>query len=185
MRGQELAEHPTEVRLGIRLHRAIDAFTDGHPAFVSSRRRIEGSMRRFSGVLVDVFYDHFLLRRFAELTNDENPTVFAQGTYAMLRQHRALLRGEIAVHLDRMIENRWLEKAQDLAGVRAVLRRITMRSKRGFELERGADELERNYDAMAADFDMFWPQVASFARDRVQELCADPALHCDVGLALP
>lgn len=170
VRGHDLSAHPVDVRRGVDLHRAIDAFTDSHPAFAASRRRIEGPLRRFSGVLVDVFYDHFLLRRFAELSQDESPTEFARATYALLRERRALLIGAIAVHLDRMIENRWLEKAEDLPGVRAVLRRISSRSRRALRLEDGALELERNYDAMGADFDAFWPDVARFATTRAHEL---------------
>ena len=46
---------------GIRLHRAIDNYTDKHPLFRASRARISARRRRFAGIMVDVFYDHFAL----------------------------------------------------------------------------------------------------------------------------
>src|SRR3954454_21954788 len=45
---------------GAERHRAIDAFTDAHPVVRRSRARISAPYRRFSGVLVDIFYDHLL-----------------------------------------------------------------------------------------------------------------------------
>ena len=45
---------------GIYLHRKIDSFTDSHPIFRSSKRLIGVDRRRFSGIMIDVFYDHFL-----------------------------------------------------------------------------------------------------------------------------
>lgn len=166
VRGTDLSAHPEGVRRGIELHRAIDAFTDAHPVFTQSRRRIDGPLRRFSGVLVDVFYDHFLLRRWNELGCGSHAAEFASDAYALLRDHRELLHGAIHTHLDRMIENRWLEKSADVDGVRTVLGRIAMRMRREIALEGGADLLRRDYDAFADDFDSFWPDVEEFARAR-------------------
>jgi acyl carrier protein phosphodiesterase len=165
VRGQDLAAHPDGVRRGIELHRAIDAFTDAHATFQASRRRIDGPLRRFSGVLVDVFYDHFLMQRWNVLRPGPGHDLFAAEVYAMLRQQRVLLHGAIHVHLDRMIENRWLEKAHNVDGVRAVLARIAMRMRREVPLPLGAEFLSRHYDAFAADFDGFWPDIEQFARD--------------------
>jgi acyl carrier protein phosphodiesterase len=83
----------------------------------------------------------------------------------MLRQRRELLHGAIHVHLDRMIENRWLEKAHDVDGVRAVLARIAMRMRREIPLPLGAEFLSLHYEAFAADFDGFWPDIEQFARE--------------------
>ena len=166
VRGADLSAHPDGVRRGIELHRAIDSFTDAHPVFAQSRRRIDGPLRRFSGVLVDVFYDHFLLRRWDEIGSGEHAAAFASEAYALLRDHRELLHGAIHTHLDRMIENRWLEKSADLEGVRTVLGRIAMRMRREVALEDGAELLRRDYDAFADDFDSFWPDVEVFARTR-------------------
>lgn len=173
VRGTDLSAHPDGVRRGIELHRAIDTFTDAHPVFTQSRRRIDGPLRRFSGVLVDVFYDHFLLRRWDELGHGALAAAFARDAYELLRDHRELLQGDIRTHLDRMIENRWLEKSADIDGVRTVLGRIAMRMRREVALQGGAELLRRDYDAFAADFDSFWPDVEQFARAKCGFVAAD------------
>ncbi|MGB5965432.1 MAG: ACP phosphodiesterase [Sulfurimonadaceae bacterium] len=45
---------------GVRLHRFIDTYTDAHPIVKQSKERISPERRRFSAILIDIFYDHFL-----------------------------------------------------------------------------------------------------------------------------
>jgi hypothetical protein len=48
------------------MHRTIDAFSDRHPAVHRRKRILTSEYGRLSGVIVDVFYDHVLARRWAE-----------------------------------------------------------------------------------------------------------------------
>src|SRR5262245_56107943 len=56
----ELRALPDPFQPGIERHRAIDAFTDRHPTVKSSSERLNASFRRYGGVIMDIFYDHFL-----------------------------------------------------------------------------------------------------------------------------
>ncbi len=60
VRGEELRRMSPAFQRGVDKHKQIDAFTDAHPVVKRSRARISTRFRRFSGVLVDVFYDHLL-----------------------------------------------------------------------------------------------------------------------------
>ena len=65
----ERFQHPgltDRLRLGIQMHRTIDAFSDRHPAVHRSKRILSAQYGRLSGVIVDVFYDHVLARRWTE-----------------------------------------------------------------------------------------------------------------------
>src|SRR3954464_15580437 len=46
----------------IALHRKIDTFTDAHPVVLRSKSRISAARRRYAGIMIDMFYDHFLAR---------------------------------------------------------------------------------------------------------------------------
>jgi len=50
---------PDEVCDGMRLHLAIDAFTDAHPDVLASKALL-ASKGALKGVVIDVLYDHFL-----------------------------------------------------------------------------------------------------------------------------
>src|SRR5215831_13515757 len=61
IRGRDRMAMTAAFLQGVRQHQAIDAFTDSHPVVQRSRARISG-YRHATGILVDVFYDHFLAR---------------------------------------------------------------------------------------------------------------------------
>src|SRR6187549_190225 len=67
VRGIDVTLLRPELQLGITQHRRIDAFVDAHPLVRRSRERLDAPFRRFAGVLVDVYYDHFLARDWAAL----------------------------------------------------------------------------------------------------------------------
>ena len=48
------------IESGIRLHRAIDAFTDSHHLVQSSHARFHCKYRRYGGIITDLAFDHFL-----------------------------------------------------------------------------------------------------------------------------
>src|SRR5688572_23493915 len=51
--------HPQIVK-GIELHRQIDTYTDTHPIVKASKVRLQPTYRKYAGVIVDMYYDHFL-----------------------------------------------------------------------------------------------------------------------------
>src|SRR5688500_2273474 len=56
---------PEKFHAGIACHRIIDGFTDANPIFRRSVGRIDPPYRRYAGILIDVFYDHFLAREWS------------------------------------------------------------------------------------------------------------------------
>jgi len=81
---------PLAIRQGIWLHRKIDAFTDAHPVFRASKGRLRPPLRRYAGILVDVFYDHFLARDWA-LYSSVSLRDFSWSVYRTLHSHHERL----------------------------------------------------------------------------------------------
>ena len=101
--GSRTAALTERLRIGIQMHRAIDAFSDRHPAVRRSKSILTPEYGRLSGVIVDVFYDHVLARRWPE--HHPRPlSVFTQDVYRTLRGN--LHRMPAAVHplIDAMSE---------------------------------------------------------------------------------
>ncbi len=150
---------PVDLRLGVALHREIDRFTDSHPVVMRSVARLGPERRRLGGVLVDVFYDHFL----------------AQGVDV------DLLRGGLIEHVgglpvelqplpEKMITSRWLGSYATVEGIGRVLERMEARRKRIVGLAGAEAELSLHYDALKRDVEEFYPDVARFARTTVERL---------------
>ena len=64
LRGNDFTNYPTEIINGIYLHRKIDTFTDNHESFKASKRVFYDGYARYSGILIDIYSDHFLAKNF-------------------------------------------------------------------------------------------------------------------------
>ncbi len=62
IKGKMIEKYTGAMLNGVHLHRAIDAYTDNHPIVKQSVKRLQPEFRRFSPVIVDMYYDHFWLQ---------------------------------------------------------------------------------------------------------------------------
>jgi acyl carrier protein phosphodiesterase len=162
VRGEELRRMSEGFQRGAQKHKQIDAFTDSHPLVKRSRARVSGELRRFSGVLVDVFYDHLLATHW----NAYSPIVldaFTSKFYADIESSSIELPSSARVTLDRIIRHDLLGSYRRIEGVERSLRRVSAylssRWRREFELERGVADLVAQRAGFDADFVEFFPQL--------------------------
>ncbi len=163
VRGEDRDGLPEDFMRGAARHKAIDAFTDAHPIVHRSRARISAPLRRFSGVLVDIFYDYCLAtqwRSFAAEPLDH----FTASFYAAVQARPPLpLPSAARETLDRILQHDLLGQYARIEGVEHSLHRISFylerRWKRRFRLESGAAELLAQESEFQSDFAEFFPQL--------------------------
>ncbi len=160
---------PETVRRGIALHRAIDSFTDAHPLHLASRNRIGKQRRRYAGIIVDVCYDHFLSRHWADYSS-ESLTCFTARVYDVLREHRDDLPDRLQRMAPHMIADDWLGSYSDLSNVGRALDGIAQRITRSNPLAGALTEIETNYAALDDDFRRFFPELQTQARQILSTL---------------
>jgi acyl carrier protein phosphodiesterase len=148
---------------GAHQHRRIDAFTDSHPIVRRSIARAGPKFRRFGGIFVDIFYDHFLSREWAAWSVRSLPD-FTGEIYASFENHRHEIPAEAYVHLARMKTENWLCAYGDLYGVARTLGKIGLRLRKPMLLAEGAAVLEADYAGFHADFSVFFPELMAHAR---------------------
>jgi acyl carrier protein phosphodiesterase len=162
VRGPQRDATSVNFRRGAACHKAIDAFTDAHPIVKRSRARIGSEHRRFSGVLIDVFYDYYLARnweRYSPIGLDAYTAAF----YAAVQAHPIELPPDARVMLERIISHDLLGSYARLDGVERALRRISTylnsRWRKQFALDQGVRDLLAHEAGFAADFDEFFPAL--------------------------
>jgi acyl carrier protein phosphodiesterase len=163
VRGVDTSSLHPDLRRGIEQHRAIDRFVDAHRVHRRGRARFGAPWRRFGGVALDVFFDHFLARDWAELGDGVALDAFIDRVHLQLEEHQQLLPPALARAYVRMQEHGWLRMYASIEGVDEVLGAMARRSRRAKPLADAAAELRRNYDAFDADFAELWPELAAFA----------------------
>lgn len=162
VRGEERTDMSDAFVRGAACHRIIDAFTDSHPVVKRSRLRMGADQRRFSGVVMDVFYDYLLATRWMQYS-DESLETFVSGFYAAAEESTLVLPPAAQVTLDRIIRHDSLGSYRTIDGVDRALRRISVylsgRWQRPFALELCIPLLLREEAAYARDFEEFFPQL--------------------------
>lgn len=147
-----------EFQRGMEAHRRIDAFTDAHPVVHRSMRRFESHHRRYAGILTDVYYDHFLSRRWGDFC--EVPLrEFVGNFFDGLKEHRDDLPLEACVRLEQIQRGGWLCAYGDLAGIADVLRRMGNRFRKPCDLASSMITFEDQYEEFHADFSEFFPEL--------------------------
>lgn len=164
----EMLLHP-DIRRGILLHRLIDAYTDRHPIVRQSKARIDITYRRFAGVLIDIFYDHFLANHWS-VYSDISLDDFVQAIYQDLQQYRSLLTPALQTVSPWMIAGDWLSSYQHLSGISHVLERMSKRIKRANPLSHSIEELHRNYAPLEQDFHRFFPELMNYVDQAITQL---------------
>lgn len=154
---------PADLARGVALHRQIDVFADRHPAFLRSRARVSAARRRYSGVMADMFYDHFLARHW-EHFHAQPLLDFTAGVYALLRRHEATLPPRLASMVPTMEKDDWLASYADSAVIGHALNRMAHRLRQPNGLSGAGDELLDHYEGFEADFFAFLPDALAFAR---------------------
>ena len=163
-----LAGMPPEFQAGIRRHRQIDAFTDEHPIFRRSIRRLEPPFQRYGGVLIDIFYDHILAREWDSFATVPLPE-FAAEVYSSFATHFSRLPPEARPRLEAMCRTDWLCAYGTVSGITQALTQIGTRFRRPVDLAATVPILVRDYETFCGDFAEFFPQlIAHVAAARPQ-----------------
>ncbi len=157
----EHAGYNPEITAAIRLHRAIDTFTDSHPIVLASKARISPARRRYAGILVDVFYDHFLARDWHRF-HPEPLDRFAASTYQALLGTTQVLPDRLAHMLPHLVTGDWLTSYRDLDGIHLALDRMSQRVRPGNPLLGSAAELEAQLPAFETDFETFFGELRAW-----------------------
>lgn len=168
VKGQVGAELHDDVQRGIHLHRRIDSYTDAHPIFAQSRERLQKPFRRFAGILVDIFYDHFLSSGWAQFSTVALPE-YAQSIYHLLDSNRPQLPKRMEQFTSYMITNDILVAYGRLDGIERVLAGMSQRFPHENPLAQGIHELTRNYSGLRSDFEEFFPAIIQYAVEQLAE----------------
>ena len=165
---QALNQFEKQIIRGVELHRAIDEFTDNHPVVHKSKDRLRSAYRHYAGVIVDVFYDHYLATHWSEYHYQTLET-FAANTYSTIESFSPVLPPAFNDMLPYMIRGNWLVSYRDIMGVHRALSGMAQRSPYNSKMERASTDMRNHYDDFGLEFQKFFPQLKAFAEEWLRE----------------
>lgn len=166
IRGKHFESYPLEIQKGIILHRAIDTFTDAHPIFRQSTKRLHENYHHYAGVIVDVFYDHFLAKNWNKYS-DEKLDHFVARFYQSLRDNHIILSERTKGMMPYMIEHNWLVSYQTVEGINRILTQMDHRTKNESKMRFATNELFEFYPDFENEFTNFFEELIIYSNDKI------------------
>lgn len=169
IKGKTLADYPLRIRDGVALHRAIDDFTDNHPVVRESIVFLRPVFSKFSGVVLDIYFDHFLARNWSQWSEKEL-TDYALWVYKILIRRYLVLPPRSKRILPFMMAQNWLVGYANFRDLERVFRGMSRRSNFYSGMELAVIFLEENHAQLEKSFNAYFPALIQFSNTMIGQI---------------
>ena len=169
VRGNKYRAFPKEIQKGILLHRQIDTFTDAHEIFRKSTKRLHKKYSHYSGVIVDIFYDHFLAKNWEDYS-DISLEEYSISFYKDLNDNFDILPQKVQNLMPYLIKDNWLLSYASIPGIAKVLYGMSRRTKYNSNMDLATTDLVNHYSEFENEFRLFFKELIEFSKAKLKEL---------------
>mgnify|MGYP000675203977 CR=1 FL=1 len=169
IKGKNYKTYPDDIQIGILLHRYIDSYTDSHPTFRKSTKRLHKKYSHYSGIIVDMLYDHFLAKNWNHYSNIDL-TLYAENFYTSLEIHYPILPMRIQKMIPYMLTDNWLVSYASKEGIGRALDGLNRRTRNKSNMNEAIYELDEFYSSFENEFTHFFNEVIIFSENKLKEL---------------
>ena len=169
VKGRKYENYPDGIRKGILLHRAIDSYTDQHPTVKKSKSKLYEGYGHYSGVIVDILYDHFLAANWSEY-HDQPLEDYVEAFYERLRSNFDTLPARYKRMMPYMVADNWLVKYATVDGIGVILSQMNRRTQQRSKMDQAIKELKFYYDDFEAEFRSYFAELIDYCRHKLQDL---------------
>lgn len=169
IKGKRYLNFSPKLQKGILLHRAIDSYTDAHPIVRQSTARLHKNYSHYSGVIVDILYDHFLAKNWTDYSS-QALELYISEFYRSLKENFDILPPRIQKMMPYMIADNWLLSYATVPGISKVLSQMNMRTKGVSKMNTAVNELNNFYKEFETEFKSFFPELIEYSEQKLREL---------------
>jgi acyl carrier protein phosphodiesterase len=169
IRGNKFTHLPDRIQKGIKLHRHIDTFTDAHPTVRKSTKRLHENYGHYSGIIVDIFYDHYLAKNW-KVYSDTPLDVFVNNFYDLLEDNYEILPIRVQRMMPYMISDNWIFNYSKMDGIARVLNGMNRRTKNKSKMNLAILDLETHYDKFEKEFTSFFEELTTSSKQKYVSL---------------
>ena len=163
VKGNQLNSQPSCIRSGIVLHRKIDSFTDSHPVVIEIIGMLRPVFGRYSGIIVDMYFDYFLAVSFFDYAGVRLST-FAFRFYVDLLFYYKYLPVRVKRFVFHFIATNRLKRYSTLEGLKSSLQIMSNHKIPAIEPDKTIDFLIQNHDELEDKFHQFFPDLIQFVK---------------------
>ena len=169
IKGKKYLKYPEKIQKGILLHRGIDSYTDRHKIVRQSTARLHKNYGHYSGVIVDILYDHFLAKNWNQY-HSQPLNEYVEEFYELLRSSYEVLPSRIKRLMPYMISDNWLLSYATVPGISKILSQMNVRTKGISKMNFAVLDLEENYLEFEDEFTSFFSELMNFSKNKLIDL---------------
>ncbi len=169
IRGNDYLKFPDDVIKGVLLHRQIDTFTDSHLIYRQSKHRLHKKYGHYSGVIMDILYDHFLAKNWGNYSNEELEN-YVKNFYRSLENNYEVLSEKTKSIMPYMMDQNWLLSYATIAGIEKILFQMDYRTKHRANMQEAVIELEEYYLEFEKEFTLFFAELIQFSKLKLSQI---------------
>ncbi len=169
IRGNNYEGFSKEIQQGIFLHREIDTFTDAHEIVRKSKRRLHKRYRHYDGVIIDIFYDYFLAKNWANYSAIPLD-IYTNSIYQLFDDKSEELPVKSQQFIKYMIEYNILYNYQFEDGIERVLNGMNSRTKGKSQMNLAIEDLKQLQNEFEEDFTLFFKDLIDFSNQKLQKI---------------
>lgn len=161
VKGNAYNGYPQAVMDGILLHRAIDAFTDNHTAVKETVQPLKPHFGRYSGIILDMYFDYLLASRFSEFSEYPLKKYSRRFYFTIIRNYR-ILPGSMKKFMWHFIGTNRLNKYATKKGIKRSLEIMNNVHGLGLHLDTAMRYLVENEEKLWTVFQLFFSELQDF-----------------------
>ena len=148
IRGRHFDHLPNDIALGVQLHRQIDSVFDNLPAIINLRQEFVQGRRRFSGIIIDFWFDHWLANNWNNQLNhhfDQSLEQFQQTINNWLTGQWQWVPDSQKRFLNYLMSQDLFLKYRSMSQISHNVSLVAKRLKRGEKLHECLEQIKTNY----------------------------------------
>jgi acyl carrier protein phosphodiesterase len=161
VKGNDYNNYPEIIKKGILLHRRIGTFTDKHKIVSQSKSYFSKCYHKYSGIIVDILYDHFLVNSW-DFFSPHSLDDFKENIFQSLRRNYSILPERVQFFVPSFIKNDWINVYKSVEGIVMVLNRMSMRTTLPDESEFAREIIRKYYIQLQSEFLTFFPEIIKY-----------------------
>ena len=170
VKGRKQYEYEAVIQKGIKLHRAIDSFTDTHPVIKEMKKPFKEKYGLYAGAFTDIVCDYFLANDKNEFASPRLLALFSKECYYELEKQITILPEKFQQYFVYMKQQNWLYNYQFEWIIQRSFTGIVRRAKYMDDAASAFLIFQNNIITMRPYYNEFFPLLKNYAIQTLEEL---------------
>lgn len=169
VRGNIERTYEKDIVVGIKLHRAIDHFTDNHPLVKQAQELLKPEYGKYASVITDMYFDYFL-GKYWKNYHEQPLEEFAREVYDTIEIFIDIIPFRFMKMYGFMRYHDMLVGYGSLDGIRRAMQAMAKKTKFHSKMETAHIFLDEHHEYFRIHFGDFFEDLVAHSKEKLAEL---------------